>query len=318
MEEALGIARQIAEGLEEAHDKGIVHRDLKPANVKLTPDGKVKVLDFGLAKASAGEAAARSGADLSQSPTLARTGTQAGLILGTAAYMSPEQARGQPLDKRSDIWAFGVVLYEMLTGERLFAGDTVSDILAGVLKTEIDLGKLEPSTPPAVRRLLRSCLERNPKNRLHDIADARLVLDEAMTGKEDAATRPTPRPSRRAGWLVGAGALGAGLALGWLLTRGLSPGGRRERGTPPRGVPDPGPGGHEPRERPGPLAGWAAARVRGPGEEGGTALWIRPLAGIEAKMLPGTTGPGSLLVPGRPPDRLLRPEPHQGDRPARR
>jgi serine/threonine protein kinase len=128
VDEASRIARQIAEALEEAHERGIVHRDLKPANVKLTPDGKVKLLDFGLAKAWAGESAPGSGPDLSQSPTLAHTGTQAGVILSTAAYMSPEQARGKRVDKRADVWAFGVVLWEMLTGRRLFAGETVSDV----------------------------------------------------------------------------------------------------------------------------------------------------------------------------------------------
>ena len=179
VDEAIAIAKQIAEALEEAHDKGIVHRDLKPANVKLTPDGKVKVLDFGLAKAMAGDDSGASSPDLSQSPTLARTGTAAGLILGTAAYMSPEQARGKPVDKRADIWAFGVVFYEMLTGRQLFAGETVSDVLAGVLKGEVDFGALPDATPAGVRRLLRGCLERNPRNRLHDIADVRLVIDES-------------------------------------------------------------------------------------------------------------------------------------------
>jgi eukaryotic-like serine/threonine-protein kinase len=179
VEEALGIAKQVAEALEEAHEKGIVHRDLKPANVKLTPDGKVKVLDFGLAKAYAGEGGPGSTPDLSQSPTLANTGTQAGLILGTAAYMSPEQARGKPVDKRADIWAFGVVLLEMLTGKRLFEGETVSDVLAGVLKNEVDFGALPESTPPAVRQLLRRCLERNARDRLRDIGEARIALDRA-------------------------------------------------------------------------------------------------------------------------------------------
>ncbi|MFI5170495.1 MAG: serine/threonine-protein kinase, partial [Vicinamibacterales bacterium] len=136
LDEALPIARQIAEALEEAHERGIVHRDLKPANVKVTPDGKVKVLDFGLAKAWGGEPGAGSAPDLSASPTLAHTGTAAGVILGTAAYMSPEQARGKPVDKRSDIWAFGALLHEMLTGRQLFAGETVSDVLAAVLTRE--------------------------------------------------------------------------------------------------------------------------------------------------------------------------------------
>src|SRR3990172_529496 len=148
VDEALAIAKQIAEALEEAHEKGIVHRDLKPANVKLTPDGKVKVLVFGLAKAYAAEAA--STADLSQSPTLAQTGTQAGVILGTAAYMSPEQARGKTVDKRADIWAFGVLLYEMLTGRRLFSGETVSDVLAAVLTREPEWGLLPPTLPRPV------------------------------------------------------------------------------------------------------------------------------------------------------------------------
>jgi Tol biopolymer transport system component len=191
VDEALGIAKQIAEALEEAHEHGIVHRDLKPANVKLTPDGKVKVLDFGLAKACAGEAASGPAVDLSQSPTLARTGTEAGIILGTAAYMSPEQARGKPVDKRADIWAFGVLLFEMLTGRPLFAGETVSDVLAGVLKTEIDFAALPADTPPVVRRLLRRSLERDARNRLRDIGEARVALDRAPL---DAAAHP-PAPA---------------------------------------------------------------------------------------------------------------------------
>jgi Tol biopolymer transport system component len=178
VDEALEIAEQIALGLEEAHAKGIVHRDLKPANVKLAPDGKVKVLDFGLAKAWAGDAAegGSSSSALSQSPTLAHTGTAAGLILGTAAYMSPEQARGKPVDKRADVWAFGVLLWEMLTGRALFAGDTVTDVIAAVVTREPDLDALPAATPPAVRRLITRCLWKDPRRRLPDIGAARLEL----------------------------------------------------------------------------------------------------------------------------------------------
>jgi serine/threonine-protein kinase len=159
--EALPIARQIAEAVEYAHERGIIHRDLKPANVKLTAEGQVKVLDFGLAKAQ--ESAAGSAAD---SPTLTISATKAGMILGTAAYMSPEQASGKPVDRRADIWAFGVVLWELLTGHRLFEGETVSHTLAEVLRGPIDFDQLPRETPAALRVLLRRCLDRNVKNRL--------------------------------------------------------------------------------------------------------------------------------------------------------
>ncbi len=191
VDEALGIAKQIAEGLEAAHEKGIVHRDLKPANVKLTPDGKVKVLDFGLAKAWAGDPVTGSSSDLSQSPTLARSGTQAGVILGTAAYMSPEQARGRPVDKRADIWAFGVVLFEMLTGQRLFSGDDVSDTLASILKDEPDWTLLPVDTPRKLSDLLHRCLRKDVRNRLHDIADARIEIEEATEEPAFAESGPT-------------------------------------------------------------------------------------------------------------------------------
>ena len=150
VDEAIEVARQVAEALEEAHERGVVHRDLKPANVKLTPDGKVKVLDFGLAKAWGGEPASGSAPDLSQSPTLAHTGTAAGMILGTAAYMSPEQARGKTVDKRADVWAFGALLHELLAGRPLFTGETVSDVLAAVLTREPDWAALPAATPASV------------------------------------------------------------------------------------------------------------------------------------------------------------------------
>jgi hypothetical protein len=225
--EALSIGRQIAEALEAAHEKGVVHRDLKPANVKITVDGDVKVLDFGLAKAldPAGSAAPLTSPTLMNSPTLTAAGTQLGVILGTAAYMAPEQARGAVVDKRADIWAFGAVLWEMLTGRRLFQGDTVTDTLAGVLKTEIDWKALPSSTPPNVLRLLERCLTRDRKQRLHDIGDARLELEEALVSRGVSAvpiaTATAPVFARTA-MLLGIGAL-AGALLGVLGWRWLAP-----------------------------------------------------------------------------------------------
>ncbi|MCM2270078.1 MAG: protein kinase, partial [Thermoanaerobaculia bacterium] len=231
--ESLSVSLQIAHALEEAHEKGIVHRDLKPQNIKASIEGKVKVLDFGLAKAmdpAAGSAA--SAADLARSPTLMQSptltaahGTQLGVILGTAAYMAPEQARGVAVDKRADIWAFGVVLFEMLTSRRLFEGELVTDVLADVLRREIDFDALPPSTPPAIRRLLRRCLERNPKNRLHDIADARLVIEDVAAGRFDeavasAASSQPPTPLRRGRLVLLATAL---VALGVVGGRLVSP-----------------------------------------------------------------------------------------------
>jgi serine/threonine protein kinase len=182
LEEALPIARQIAEALEAAHERGIIHRDLKPANIKITPEGEVKVLDFGLAKAVDSEDSA---ADISNSPTLTAAATQAGMILGTAAYMSPEQARGKKVDKRADIWAFGGVLYEMLTGRRAFEGETTSDTLAAVLKTEPNWDALPTAIPANIRRLLKRCLQKDPKLRLRDIGEARIAIEESLGGTAD-------------------------------------------------------------------------------------------------------------------------------------
>jgi Tol biopolymer transport system component/tRNA A-37 threonylcarbamoyl transferase component Bud32 len=184
VDEALPIARQIADALEYAHERGIIHRDLKPANVKVTPDDAAKILDFGLAKAL-NDAPAET-VDLAKSPTLTGMATQAGIILGTAGYMSPEQARGKAVDRRADIWAFGCLLYEMLTGVQAFRGETVTDTLAALLKSEPDWSRLPSATPAHVRVLLRRCLQKDPRQRLRDIGDARISLEEVLTGSSES------------------------------------------------------------------------------------------------------------------------------------
>ena len=230
LEEAVGIALEISEALEYAHERGIVHRDLKPANIKIAPDGRAKVLDFGLAKAL--EAPAGDGRpDLSMSPTLTAGMTGAGVLLGTAAYMSPEQAKGLESDRRADVWAFGVVVWEMLTGQRLFAGDSVSDTLAAVLRDEIDAAALPDDTPPTLRVLLARCLDRDPKSRLRDIGEARVAL-AALAGdggststllgsvlvapSEERAGRPS---SSKLGWIVAAVMTAIALGLGIVALR---------------------------------------------------------------------------------------------------
>src|SRR5580765_5369860 len=226
-DEVVAIAKKIADGLEYAHERGIVHRDLKPANVKLTPDGEVKILDFGLAKAVTGEATA--GGPTSTPtivPTMTSAGTAIGLILGTAAYMSPEQARGKPVDKRADIWAFGAVVYEMVTGQRPFEGETISDTIAAVLTKTIDLPRVGDRN---MRDLLARCLERDPKLRLRDIGEVRIALSAPPA--PDTVAAPSESVMRRSGRLVGLLSLVAvaGLAGGWALHRPERPRGAGAR-----------------------------------------------------------------------------------------
>ncbi|TNF78126.1 MAG: serine/threonine protein kinase, partial [Acidobacteria bacterium] len=279
------ISIQIAQALAAAHESGIIHRDLKPANVRLRSDGTVKVLDFGLAKA---REPVDSGADLTHSPTLTGRATTGGAILGTVGYMSPEQARGQTVGGQTDIWAFGCMLYEMLTGRRLFDGNTASDVIAGVLRSEIDLKALPNDTPPAVLRLLRRCLQRETTRRLHDFGDVLLELEE-----EEPELVPMAGASRavpvRLGWAIAAIASSVALFLGWLYlgagrpdivirTEIARPGAAEFRfqgdvGSPPVIAPD------------------GSAIVFGasaPGEP--VTLWVRSLRTGETRQLAGTEG----------------------------
>ncbi|MBP7149204.1 MAG: protein kinase [Acidobacteria bacterium] len=224
LDEALPLAIGVAGALEAAHERGIVHRDLKPDNVKITAQGQAKVLDFGVARALAADTAAPA----EHAQTLTSLDTGAGVILGTPAYMSPEQARGKPADRRTDIWAFGALLYEMLTGRRAFGGETASDAMASVLRGEADLGLLPGETPVALRALIRRCLVKDPVRRLQAIGDARIVLEEVASGAApDAPAGKAPGPAARRNPLAGpvalAAALALGLAAGWLLHRPARP-----------------------------------------------------------------------------------------------
>ncbi|HEV2423241.1 MAG TPA: protein kinase [Terriglobia bacterium] len=220
LEEALHIAEQITEALEYAHERGVIHRDLKPANIKITPEGTAKVLDFGLAKAT--ESSTPSG-DPSNSPTLTAQATQAGMIMGTAAYMAPEQARGHTVDRRADIWSFGVVLYEMLSGQRAFQGETTSDVLASVLKFDPEWNALPASTPPSIVRLLHRCLTKDRKQRLQAIGEARIAIQEAQAGEAESgqeAAAASERPVRqRTRALLAAAALVLAAVAGHFLWR---------------------------------------------------------------------------------------------------
>ena len=304
--EALRIGREIAEGLEAAHERGIVHRDLKPGNVRLTADGAAKVLDFGLAK---GLETPLPESDIAKSPTLTAAGTIAGIVLGTAAYMSPEQAAGQPIDRRCDIWSFGVVMHELLTGRRMFAAETTSHTLADVLRAPIDLADLPPATPPAVRRLIERCLVRDRKRRLRDIGEARIVLEDALdqeraaSGPAAAAVAPTSgaapaastapaassgsRPARLP-WIVAAAALA--LAAGALLWPRSGPAPVPERSlrfsieTPNEGGQRQGDGVHVALSP----DGETLVTSGGTGEQNG--LYLRTLDRFESHRLEGTEG----------------------------
>jgi Tol biopolymer transport system component len=224
LEEALSVAKQVCDALEYAHEHGIVHRDIKPANIKVAADGTVKLLDFGLAKALESVGV---NTDISSSPTFSHLGTQAGMIVGTAAYMSPEQAKGRMIDRRSDIWAFGCVLFEMLTGKMVFSGETVTDTLAEIIKTEPNWTLLPANTPKPIRTLLQRCLKKDSKQRLQAIGEARIAIEEVLAGKapgdeQTVAQAPAPqnRPQLLVGW-IGGFAAGAAIvaALAWWIAR---------------------------------------------------------------------------------------------------
>jgi serine/threonine protein kinase len=288
VDEAIPIALQIAEALEAAHEQGIVHRDLKPANIKLRTDGTVKVLDFGLAKAwESGD----TDASLSLSPTMTQHNTAAGVILGTAAYMSPEQARGMSVDRRADIWAFGVVLWEMLTGRKLFEGETVSDVLASVLKEAPPLDALPDETSPAVRRLVERCLDQDSKTRLRDIGEARIALSDPAAAADTVRSEvggDSSTSRSRLPWIAAGVAVITAAILGVMLLGRDEPDPRVYR----FGVAPPTDGSfHLAPDNPGPVAispDGTTLAYSGRTSEGVIQIWVRALDQAEARPLPGT------------------------------
>ena len=284
VDEALPIAKQIADALEAAHELGIIHRDLKPANIRLRPDGTVKVLDFGLAKAL-DPPASSAGAGLANSPTLTSpvAMTRQGLILGTAAYMAPEQAKGKTVDRRADVWAFGCALYEMLTGRRAFPGDDVTETLAAVVRAEPDWAALPPETHPAIRRLLTRCLEKNPRERASDIGMARIEINEALKKPAPAAT--PARPGRAwIPWTVAALASVAALAFGvaWRARPPVETRVIRTSILPPAELVN------NPALRFAISPDGRRVAFTAPDSTGQIVLWVRPLDALTAQPLAGT------------------------------